>query len=369
MAESSKNNVREATFKKWPFASDLTYEVEDRIVISVKCKYCSEVEYNKFFCEAKRRNLKGQALKSLESYRSNVTYIHHKTLKRHVGEVNSIHNWCKNIIDSSAVATASNTSNSNQQSVSTNENKRVDDLLVSASFEYYKKLFSTVLTMAKEELAFLKLKSLMLMQMRNGLKLGSVDKINEMAYAEMIDVLAEVVMECMQEVIQKSNYLALSADASEAKKKQEKELVYGKVVARGDCGFAPLTLLLKWQSLKDFGGTDGEGTYKAMLNAIELYIDQELLKKMLVCLTTDVAVVNFGRLRGALARMCDHVDWDALRFHCFNHNLEFGIKDAYKYHSAFENIESTLTTLFYLFKSSGKSWRVVGELLGLNVLR
>ena len=95
MAESSKNNVREATFKTWPFASDFTYEVEDGIVISVKYL---EVEYNNFFCEAKRRNLKGQVLKSLESYRSNVTYIHHKTLKRHVGEVDSIElNWCKNI--------------------------------------------------------------------------------------------------------------------------------------------------------------------------------------------------------------------------------------------------------------------------------
>ena len=185
MAESSKN-VREATFKKWPFASNFTYEVKDGIAISVKCKYCSEVECNKFFCEAKRRNLKGQALKSLESYRSNVTYIHHKTLKRHVGEVNLIHNWCKNIIDSSAVATASSTSNSNQQSLSTNENKRVDDLLVSTLFEYYKELFSTVLTIAEEELAFLKLKPLMLMQMRNGLKLGSVDKINEMVCADMI---------------------------------------------------------------------------------------------------------------------------------------------------------------------------------------
>ena len=55
------------------------------------------------------------------------------------------------------------------------------------------------------------------MQMRNGLKLGSADKINEMVCTEMIDILVEVVMECMKEVIQKSNYLALSADASEAK--------------------------------------------------------------------------------------------------------------------------------------------------------
>ena len=156
------------------------------------------------------------------------------------------------------------------------------------------------------------------------------------------------------------------------KTSEEKELVYGKVVAWGYRGFVPLTLLLKCQSLKDFGAADGEGTYKAMLNAIELYIDQELLKKMLVCLTTDGAAVNFCRLRGGLARMCDHVNWDVLRFHCFNHNLELGIKDAYKDHSTFENTENTLTTLFYLFKNSGKSWRVfgvVGESLGLNVLR
>ena len=44
------------------------------------------------------------------------------------------------------------------------------------------------------------------------------------------------------------------------KKTEEKELVYGKVVAREDHGFVPLTLLLKCQSLKDFGGADGEGT-------------------------------------------------------------------------------------------------------------
>ena len=74
-----------------------------------------------------------------------------------------------------------------------------------------------MLAITEEELAFLKLKPLMLMQMRNGLKLSSVDKITEMVCAEMIDILAEVVMECMKEVIQKSNYLALSADASEPK--------------------------------------------------------------------------------------------------------------------------------------------------------
>ena len=36
MAVSSKNNVTEAAFKKWPFTSDFTYEVDNGIVISVQ---------------------------------------------------------------------------------------------------------------------------------------------------------------------------------------------------------------------------------------------------------------------------------------------------------------------------------------------
>ena len=91
------STVREVTFKKWAFASDFYFKAEGGIIISARCKFCSEVDYNKLFCEAKRRGLKGQVMKSLLSYRDNITYIHHKTLSRHVGDANSIHSWCKNV--------------------------------------------------------------------------------------------------------------------------------------------------------------------------------------------------------------------------------------------------------------------------------
>ena len=308
-------------------------------------------------------------MKSLLSYRDNITYIHHKTLSRHVGDANSIHSWCKK----SMCPDATLNTPSNLESTSSTQQNRVDEMMIGNLFDYYKKLFTTVLTIAEEELSFLKLKPLMLMQIKNRLKLGTTDKLNEMTCAEMVDVLSDVIIGFIKKAIESAHYLALSADASEAKKtSEEKELVYGKVVTKGDRGFVPLTFLLKCQSLKDFGGADGEGTFKAMLNAIELYIDRETLTKMLVCLTTDGAAVNFGRVKGALTRMLELLEWDALKFHCFNHNLELGIKDSYRVESSFENIQSTLITLFYLFKNSGKSWRlfrVVGETLGLNVLR
>ena len=46
-------------------------------------------------CEARIRNIKGSALKSMENFRNPVTYIHQTTLARHVSISSSFHNWCK----------------------------------------------------------------------------------------------------------------------------------------------------------------------------------------------------------------------------------------------------------------------------------
>lgn len=365
MAESkisAKDKVKECTFKKWAFAGDFNTKVENGVVVAALCKFCSAVEYNKYFCEIKRRGFKGQVLKSMLSYRKEVTYIHHKTLARHVGDANSIHNWCKKNI----VGAVKETQDEPTQ-------KRVDEMVISNSFEYHQKLFTTVLTIVEEELAFLKLKPLMELQVKNGLKLGSTDKINDMSCAEMVDVLADTVSDAIKNFMNAAHFLTLSADGSESRKtSEEKELVYGKVVACGDFGVIPTTFLLKCQSLKEFGGADGEGTFKAMLDATNTYVSEDDLKKMLVCITTDGAAVNFGAEKGAISRMFKLIGWEALRIHCFNHSLELAIKDSYNQESTFDKIKTTLTTLFYLFKNSGKSWRMfrlAGEQLGLQVLR
>lgn len=79
-------------------------------------------------------------------------------------------------------------------------------------------------------------------------------KVNEMTCAEMIDVLAEVVMDHMRGIGKKSNYLAFSADASEANKtSEEQKLVFGKVVTWGDRGFVSWHIFWStnpWKSLE-----------------------------------------------------------------------------------------------------------------------
>ena len=112
---------------------------------------------------------------------------------------------------------------SNLESTSSTQQNRVDEMMIGNSFDYYKKLFTTVLTIAVEELSFLKLKPLMLMQIKNGLKLGTTDKLNEMTCAEMVDVLSDVIMGFIKKAIESAHYLTLSADASEAKKTSEEK--------------------------------------------------------------------------------------------------------------------------------------------------
>ena len=40
-----RETVRVSTFKKWPFASDYSYEHNDNGVTKATCKYCSDVPF------------------------------------------------------------------------------------------------------------------------------------------------------------------------------------------------------------------------------------------------------------------------------------------------------------------------------------
>ena len=128
--------------------------------------------------------------------------------------------------------------------------------------------------------------------------------------AEFIDVLLEVVQNFMKKFIGNSKFISLTGDGSEARKtSSEKKLVFCKVLVKGFKGYIPCTFLLKCQSLKDFGGADAKGTFKAMLDVIMTYRSEEEVKQRLMCLCADGASVNFGIHEGAIRKMIDFVDW------------------------------------------------------------
>ena len=70
------------------------------------------------------------------------------------------------------------------------------------------------------------------------------------------------------------------------------------------------------------------------------------LSNVLICLCADGASVNFGIHEGAIRKMIDFVDWALpFIFHCLNHRLELGMKDAYESYDMFEKIKEMLDIL------------------------
>ena len=339
-----------------------------RYLSEATCLYCPEVPYNKFMTEATKRGLRGKVLTSTQSYRNPVKYIHKPTLQRHVGNEKSMHHWCKKevLISQGNVYVPPIQAGDKSQT-------RIETVIASSSGAYYEKLFRTVLYLVEEELAFTKLKGLMNLQMRNGLRFGTTDKTNNESCREMVDILADVIRDVIKGFFADGHFLSLSGDASEARKtSEEKELVFGKIMVKGHTGFVPCTFLLKCQSLKEFGGGTANGTYQAMHNAVCQYIEGEKLKQMLICMAADGAAVNFGRYNGALKLMADFVDWEVFRVHCVNHRLELSMKDAFNENKAFSDIKEMLDVLYRLFRNSGKSWRIyqlLAEKMSVSVLR
>ena len=54
------------------------------------------------------------------------------------------------------------------------------------------------------------------------------------------------------------------------------------------------------------------------------------MKKMLICIRANMAVVTFGQHHVAVNIMMELVKWDLYCIHCTNHQLEPRIKESFK---------------------------------------
>ena len=175
---AKQESVSEATFKAWPFSSDFSFACKDGQVVAATCKYCPLVTIEKFESEMVRRNSRGKISESAKKYRKEVYYIHRPALARHSGDGKSLHKWCKkhNLNSNYQEFHPSRVTNAPQPLL----NQQFIERSVSAnSISYYQKLFRTALYLVEEELVFTKLQGLAELQMRNGLKFGSADKLND----------------------------------------------------------------------------------------------------------------------------------------------------------------------------------------------
>ena len=96
MGEPKRKSVNEKTFKKYPWAEDFSYELdEEGLVTNVVCLVCSDgwdAINKKVDNDAK---LRGQALDGVKSYVDGVSIAHRFNMKRHVEC--SLHLYAKNL--------------------------------------------------------------------------------------------------------------------------------------------------------------------------------------------------------------------------------------------------------------------------------
>ena len=156
--------------------------------------------------------------------------------------------------------------------------------------------------MVMEDVALLKLEPFIEMQRGNGLKISD-SKVNTFVARKMVSCLDEAVTNMVKTKIIESTFVSIGCDGSEARKtRDEKELVYCKVVSDGNFGYAMPVFILACKSAKDFGGANADGVFAAMQNSCLEYMTEEEINNKLICIVADGASVNFGRLTGALTQ-------------------------------------------------------------------
>ena len=83
-----------------------------------------------------------------------VTYVHQESFARHLGVNISLHNWCKEK-DTGDTPVSLNVYKEESSWSCGTKKKRVDEIIITNSKEYYRILFRSVL-MVGEEIAFTK---------------------------------------------------------------------------------------------------------------------------------------------------------------------------------------------------------------------
>ena len=123
------------------------------------------------------------------------------------------------------------------------------------------------------------------------------------------------------------------------------------------CGGVPVLKYFSIESVKVADSADLKETIeKAFLRfGLKNYYNK------LVELNLHGASANMGRMNGLEKLVRDEAPWVKI-VHCFNHRLEFAIKDAFIATTFYHNIDEMLTKLYYLYQKSPKRLQQLREL-------
>lgn len=172
---------------------------------------------------------------------------------------------------------------------------------------------------------------------------------------ELIQCIASTIRQKLNNILSSANAFSVLSDGSQARKTgSEKELVLVRVLRHG----APIFYCAALQDIDSFGDANADNLKKSIddtfTNASKLGLPAAEFKEKFVSATVDGAAVNTGVYNGLLTQLKkDDRPW-LVNVHCVSHRVELAIKDALLKNQNFVSVQDFLTTLYYLFKKSGK---------------
>ncbi len=207
---------------------------------------------------------------------------------------------------------------------------------------------------AKEKLAFTKMKPICELEERHGVSLGAGYK-NDHACATFVQFIAQEQQEVLLDALSKTKFFSLQADASVDAGNIELELyliLYFDALTEDGI----VHVRSKFFSARHLGSGTGEGLFESLKTAVE-YMDVVDRKTKMIGFGCDGASANMadGGLKGLLKR---EFPWIFV-FWCLAHRLELAVKDALK--STFFSVIDD--RMYYIYEKSPKKCRALEDIV------
>ena len=223
-----------------------------------------------------------------------------------------------------------------------------------ATREKIKKKVDIAYMIAKEKMAFTKMKPICELQERHGVNLGNGYKTDR-ACASFIEFIAREQQEILLTKLSGSKFFSFLADASTDAGNIEVELfliLYFDAFA-SDC---KVHVRSKFFASRHLGSGTGEGLFESLKTAVE-YVGVDDWKTKLIGFGCDGASANMAEGGGLLQA---NFPWIFV-FWCLAHRLELSIKDALK-STFFSTIDNLLLRMYYIYEKSPKKCRELEDI-------
>ena len=319
--------------KKWEniFSCELEKVIEGGKVVKLKCKTCSKFE---------------NRITSIKGFSPNwivgTSSVKKDSLQKHVN--GDPHKYAADLLKKEKMGSSAFA----QQVAQSSAIGRGLVKMATRDKEVLENRFNTAYYLAKKERPYSDFTELLELQEKNPDVKFRGSYRNERAAANFVDTCGEILKDELITDLKNANYYSVLMDGSTDSSVIEQELVYVLFLDKG-------VPTVKFSSIESVQSADADGLLSSLKDSFErVGVDQ--FENHIHGLNVDGASVNTGVHNGLGTKISeDYAPWLTV-IHCFNHRLELAIKDALK-GSFFDEIDTMLLKLYYLYKKSPKRLR------------